>query len=45
MESAMRAVATISKLFNKDAFAAVVEASPNSRQTGAAISKRIIAMT
>ena len=41
---AIIAVATISKLLSNDAFAAVVEFRPNSKQIGAAISKTIIAM-
>lgn len=41
--SATRAVATISKLFKSEAFAAVVNFNPYKRQIGAAISNKIIA--
>ena len=41
--NAMIEVATISKLFNKDALAAVVDFNPNNKQIGAAISSKIIA--
>ena len=41
---AMIAVATISKLLSREAFAAVVMVSPKSRQMGAAISRTIIAI-
>ena len=40
---AMRAVATISKLFSRAALAAVVDLRPTSRQMGAAMSSRIMA--
>ena len=40
----MIAVATISKLLSNEAFAAVVDFKPISKQIGAAISSRIIAM-
>ena len=43
MNSAINAVATISKLLRRDAFAAVVNFSPNKRHIGAAISSKIIA--
>ena len=43
--SATRAVAAISKLFKREAFAAVVARSPNSKQMGAAMSSKIIAAT
>ena len=36
--------AAISKLFSKDAFAAVVRERPKSRQTGAVISRTIMAI-
>ena len=42
--SAMIAVATISKLLSKEAFAAVVLSSPISRKMGAAMSSTIMAM-
>ena len=43
MTSAITAVATISKLFSSDAFAAEVDFKPNNRQIGAAISSSIMA--
>ena len=41
--SATTAVATISKLFSREAFAAVVDFKPYKRQMGAAMSSKIMA--